>query len=99
MQQPYAAAMVAGKGLYTRRGQPKTFTEGGEWIAIHCGQNNTHLNPITMPRIRKAWPECPSDDVLRKGQRSILGIARFVDSVWAAIPPASTDPLLANYDW
>ena len=80
MQQPFASAMVHGQGLFTRRGKPTKFAEGGEWIAIHCGSNSEHLkNKSLMAEVRKHWPDCPSDAELQKGQKSILGVAHFVD--------------------
>jgi hypothetical protein len=99
MQQPYAAAMAAGVGLFSRRGKVANFPPGGEWLAIHCGQNNEHIdNEAKMAKIRKHWPGCPSDQELRAGQKSILGLALFTESVPATQPPASTDPLLSMYD-
>jgi hypothetical protein len=100
MQQPYAAAMVANVGLYTRRGKAVAFDQaGGEAIAIHCGQNQEHLdNAAKMKKIRAIWPECPSDADLRSSQRCILGVAVFTESVAATAPPASVDPLLSMYD-
>lgn len=99
MQQPYAAAMAAGRGLYTRRGKPTNFPEGGEWLAIHCGQNDEHLkNSATMERIRQEWPECPSDAELVSQQRCLLGVVHMVDGTVAAATAAKSDPFLANYD-
>jgi len=76
MQQPFAAAMAHGRGLFTRRGKPTRFhgssgedDGSGEWIAVHCGRNGEHLNnrPL-MASIRALWPGCPSDQELRDGQ-------------------------------
>ena len=46
MQQPFASAMVAGEGLYTRCGRTTAFQGGdeSEWVAIHCGGNHEHVN-------------------------------------------------------
>jgi hypothetical protein len=85
MQQPFAAAMVGGQGLFTRRGKAVQFgaaasPEGGEWLAIQCGQNDVHLKNVKlMAAVRTHWPGCPSDEELRADQKSILGFARFVD--------------------
>jgi len=99
MQQPYAAAMAAGRGLYTRRGKATKFPDGGEWIAVHCGQNDEHLqNHATMQQIREEWPECPSDGDLRAQQRCLLGVVHMVDGNVAASTAAKTDAFLANYD-
>ena len=99
MQQPYAAAMAAGIGLYTRRGKPIALAPNGEWIAVHCGQNDEHLkNAPLMREIRQAWPSCPSDAALRAGQRSILGVARFVDGACDARAAAAKDTFLKLYD-
>ncbi len=99
MQQPFAAAMAAGIGLYTRRGKPAALAPNGEWVAVHCGQNDEHLkNPQLMREIRQAWPACPSDAALRAGQRSILGVARFVDGACDARAAASRDTFLKLYD-
>jgi hypothetical protein len=96
MQQPFAAAMVAGQGLYTRRGKPTKFKSGGEWVAVHCGQNSEHLNntPL-MEKVRERWPACPSDEELKQQQRCVLGVAHFVDG---AVPAkeAESDFYLAN---
>ena len=62
LQQPFAAAMVNGVNVFTRRGKATAFSEEGEWVAIHCGSNAGHLNnKATMENVRKAWPECPSE--------------------------------------
>ena len=99
MQQPFAAAMAAGVGLYTRRGKSTKFAEGGEWIAIHCGQNEEHLkNAALMKEIRRVWPACPTDAALKTGHRSVLGIAHFVDGNCDAKTAAASDTFLANYD-
>lgn len=99
MQQPYAAAMAAGEGLYTRRGKATAFPDGGEWVAVHCGQNDEHLkNAATMARIREAWPGCPSDSDLRAQQRCLLGVVHMVDGNVAAAAAAKADAFLANYD-
>ena len=99
MQQPFAAAMAAGVGLYTRRGKPAALAPGGEWVAVHCGQNDEHIkNPFLMREIRRAWPACPSDAALRAGQRSILGVAHFVDGACDARAAAAKDAFLALYD-
>jgi hypothetical protein len=99
MQQPFAAAMAAGVGLHTRRGKPTAFTPGGEWVAVHCGQNDEHIkNASLMKEIRGAWPACPSDAALRAGQRSILGVAHFVDGACDARAAAAKDTFLALYD-
>ena len=95
MQQPFAAAMVAGVGLFSRRGRATRFgdigknsakertfgpTDGSEWIAIHCGQNNEHLrNKPLMKRVREFWPDCPPDEELISAQKCLLGVALFVD--------------------
>jgi hypothetical protein len=98
MQQPFAAAMAAGVGLHTRRGKPAAFLLGGEWVAIHCGQNEEHLrNAALMASFRRAWPACPPDAALRAGQRCVLGVARFVDGACDARAAAAADPLLALY--
>jgi hypothetical protein len=99
MQQPFAAAMAAGRGMYTRRGKPAAFAPSGEWVAIHCGQNDEHLkNAALMRDIRRVWPGCPPDEALRAGQRSILGVARFVDGACDAKAAAAGDVFLARYD-
>ena len=99
MQQPFAAAMAAGIGLFTRRGKPTALAPGGEWVAVHCGQNDEHIrNPQLMREIRAAWPACPSDAALRAGQRSILGLAHFVDGACDARAAAAKDRFLALYD-
>ena len=99
MQQPFAAAMAAGVGLYTRRGKTTRFADGGEPIAVHCGANDEHLlNARLMAEIRREWPACPSDAELRAGQKCVLGVARFVQGdASATAPPASTDPFLSRY--
>lgn len=123
MQQPFAAAMAAGVGLYSRRGRATKFgnqakhakgerfigvVEGsnkgadsgaeGEWLAIHCGQNNEHLNndPL-MKRIRAHWPECPPEEELKAAQKCILGAALFVDGSVAGKTAASACPVLREY--
>lgn len=99
MQQPFAAAMVAGQGLYTRRGKATQFAAAGEWVAIHCGQNDEHLNnPTLLAQIRKQWPACPTDSELRAQQRCLLGVARFVDGAVSAASAAKDDFCLAHYD-
>lgn len=99
MQQPFAAAMAAGVGLFTRRGKPAAFPPGGEWIAIHCGQNDEHLRNVPlMNEIRRVWPACPTDAALRAGQRSVLGVAHFVEGSCDAKKAAATDVFLARYD-
>lgn len=101
MQQPFAAAMAHSQGLYTRRGkatkwqlgEPAADKQGlcaaGEWVAIHCGQNNEHLkNAKLMAQVREQWPGCPSDMVLKAQQRTVVGLARFVDGSCDAVRPA-----------
>ena len=98
MQQPFAHAFIFDVCLYTRRGKPVTFKSGGEWIAIHCGTNDEHLkNGPLMKEFRRVWPECPSDEVLRSCQGSILGLAFFVDGCCDAKAAASSNPLFALY--
>ena len=97
LQQPFAAAMAAGIGLYTRRGKPTAFSKG-EWVAVHCGQSEEHLkNARLMQEIRRAWPACPTDEALRAGQRSILGLAHFVDGACNAAQAAAACPILKHY--
>jgi len=80
MQQPFAAAMAHGVGLFTRRGKPAKWAAGGEWVAVHCGGNGEHLkNTKLMAEVREEWPECPADDELRAQQKHLLGVAHFVD--------------------
>lgn len=100
MQQPYAAALAHGVGLFSKRGKEVKFADGGEWVAVHCGQSDRHLrDAVLMKRVRAVWPECSSDAELRAGQKCILGVARFVDgSCVSTAPPASTDPMLRLYD-
>ena len=99
MQQPYATAMAHGVGLYSRRGKAVKFKPEGEWLAIHCGQNSEHLNnKATMDAVRKLWPDCPSDAELKAQQRSIVGIAHFVEGDCNASAVAAADPLLRMYD-
>ncbi len=100
MQQPFAAAMAAGVGLYTRRGKTTTFADGGEWIAIHCGANEEHLlNASLMAAVRAEWPDCPNDASLRAGMKCVLGVARFVSgSDDARGPAAARDPFLSRYE-
>lgn len=99
MQQPFAAAMAAGLGLHTRRGKATTFAAGGEWVAIHCGQNDEHLkNAGLLAKVRALWPDCPSDNELRAQQRCVLGIAHFVDGGCDASAAAKHDFFLQNYD-
>jgi hypothetical protein len=99
MQQPYATAMARGVGLYSRRGKAVKFQPEGEWLAIHCGQNSEHLNnKATMDAVRKLWPDCPSDSELKAQQRSIVGIAHFVEGDCNASAVAAADPLLRMYD-
>ena len=66
LQQPFAAAMAAGVGLYTRRGRATKFGAGNakqtkerfvtgedgtaEWVAVHCGKNNEHLHNAPLMR-------------------------------------------------
>ncbi len=91
--------MAAGVGLFTRRGKPAAFHPRGEWLAIHCGQNDEHLkNGPLMAAIRRAWPACPPDAALRGGQRSLLGVARFVDGACDAKAAAAGDAFLARYE-
>lgn len=98
MQQPFAAALANGICLYTRRGKPTTFPASGEVVGVHCGQNDEHLrNGALMREVRRVWPGCPTDEALRAGQRSILGVARFVDGACDARAAAKTDPVLALY--
>jgi len=109
MQQPFAAAMAHGKGLYTRRGRAtrfgpaanNSFVDGkAEWVAIHCGRNNEHLrNKKLMKEIREHWPECPSDSELKAAQSCIVGVARVVegDIVLAESRPAQTDFFISRY--
>ena len=121
MQQPFAAAMAAGVGLYSRRGRATKFGDQakhakgercigvvdakgagngleGEWLAIHCGQNNEHLNnkPL-MKRIRDHWPECPPEEELKAAQKCILGAALFIDGSVAGNTAASACPVLREY--
>ena len=99
MQQPYAAAMIHGQGLYSRRGKAFRFADGGEWVAIHCGQSNEHLkNSTLMAAVREHWPGCPSDDELRAHQKCIIGLAKFVDGDVNAAVAAKDDFYLAGYD-
>ena len=99
MQQPFAAAMAHGQGLYSRRGKATKFAEGGEWVAVHCGQNEEHLkNAALMKAVRKHWPACPSDAELRSQMRSIVGVAHFVDGDCDAAGAARSDVFLGNYD-
>eukprot|EP00966_Prymnesium_polylepis_P198403 4597980-Prymnesium_polylepis.1 len=99
MQQPFAAAMVAGQGLHTRRGKATSFPASGEWVAVHCGQNDEHLkNDELLARIRERWPDCPGVEELRAQQRCLLGVARFVDGDVCAATAAQSDFFLANYD-
>ena len=86
MQQPYAWAMAAGYGLYTRRGRATRFREGRECVAI--------------PAVRRRWPQCPSDGELRGMQRCIIGAARFVDGSVSATndADAKNDWFLSHYD-
>lgn len=111
MQQPFAAAMAAGVGLFSRRGKPAKFHAGkpskewkgstptGEWVAVHCGQNTEHLkNAALMKQVRAHWPECPSDDELRAQQRCILGVIHFVEGdLPAASGIAAQDFFLNRY--
>jgi hypothetical protein len=110
MQQPFAAAMAHGLGLFSRRGKPAKFHVGeqpewkgstptGEWVAVHCGQNNEHLrNTSLMKAVRTHWPACPTDDELRKQQRCILGVVHFVDGdLPAASGAAAADFFLSRY--
>lgn len=112
MQQPFAAAMVAGEGLYTRRGRSVAFGKGvatacvdeatgGEWVAVHCGRNDVHLrNKSLMAAVRKHWPSCPSDEELRRGQACLLGVVRIVDGGvdMKRDPGANSCFYLARYD-
>ena len=99
MQQPYAAAMVHGQGLYSRRGKAVRFADEGEWVAIHCGQSTEHLkNSTLMAAVREHWPSCPSDEDLRAQQKCIIGLARFVDGDVDATAAAKDDFYLAGYD-
>ena len=99
LQQPFAAGMVHGVNTFTRRGKATAFPEKGEWVAIHCGSNSSHLsNAKTMKAIRDAWPACPSDEELKAGQKTLLGFAKFTDG---GVPMASDecqhDSFLASY--
>ena len=90
LQQPFASAMVHGHNTFTRRGKATSFAEDGEWVAIHCGSNNAHMNnPSTMAKIREAWPECPTDDKLKQGMKCILGwvISSATTTITSAIAP------------
>lgn len=99
MQQPFAAAMAHGVGLYSRRGKATKFAPGGEWVAIHCGQNSEHLNNAPLlAAVRKAWPACPSDAELRAQQKCVLGVARFVEGDCDAKAAAKGDFFLSHYD-
>ena len=99
MQQPFASAMVHGKALFTRRGKPTVFAQGGEWLAVHCGSNDEHLkNKELMRSVREYWPECPSDAELKAGQKSILGIAHFVDGQKDAREAEKNCFFLQRYD-
>ena len=112
MQQPFAAAMVAGEGLYTRRGRSVAFGKGvatacadeatgGEWVAVHCGRNDVHIrNKSLMAAVRKHWPACPSDEELRRGQACLLGVVRIVDGGvdMKRDPGANSCFYLARYD-
>ena len=99
MQQPFAAAMVAGQGLYTRRGKATAFDSAGEWVAVHCGQNDEHLkNAALMEQVRIRWPACPSEEELRGQQKCLLGVARFIDGDVSASTAEKTDFFLAHYD-
>ena len=110
MQQPFAAAMAQGLGLYSRRGKPAKFhvgkqpewkgsTRAGEWVAVHCGQNDEHLkNASLMQAVRSHWPTCPSDEELRRQQRCILGVVHFVDgNLPATSGAAAADFFLSRY--
>jgi hypothetical protein len=80
MQQPFAAAMVCGMGKFTRRGKCVDFGPSGEWIAIHCGANDTHLkNAKLMKEVRAHWPDCPSDADLKASQKHLIGVSHFID--------------------
>ena len=100
MQQPYAAALAHGVGLFSKRGKETKFADGGEWVAVHCGSSDRHISDAAlMQRVRTVWPQCPSDAALRAGQKCVLGVVRFVDGgCSAAVPPASTDPMLRLYE-
>ena len=99
MQQPFAAAMVANVGLFSRRGRPTKFPSEGEWVAVHCGINDEHVkNSKLMAAVRAAWPDCPSDTELRKHQGAILGLVHFVDGNVNANVAAKECPMLQLYD-
>ena len=99
MQQPFAAAMAAGLGLYTRRGKATSFAAGGEWVAVHCGQNDEHLkNASLMKSVRKEWPDCPSDAQLRSQQRCILGVVHMVQGDCIAKEVSKADFFLKSYE-
>jgi hypothetical protein len=92
MQQPYAAAMCAGMCRFTRRGKATNFGADGEWIAVHVGSNNEHLNnKSAMVEIRKHWPDCPSDDELKASQKHIIGFARFRNGSVGALEKGPRD--------
>jgi hypothetical protein len=97
MQQPFAAAMVYGQGLFTRRGKPVSFGDG-EWLAIHCGANDTHLkNESLMDEVRAHWPDCPSDEDLKAAQKHLIGMANFVETVDSTSKEAKGDFFVAHY--
>ena len=100
MQQPFAAAMAHGQTMYTRRGKPAKFHgEEGEWIAIHCGSNKEHVkNSQLMARVREHWPECPSDEELLAQQKTVVGLARFVDGNVCARAAERADFFVSVYD-
>jgi hypothetical protein len=98
MQQPFAAAMVHGQGLFTRRGKPVSFGEEGEWLAIHCGANDTHLkNESLMEEVRAQWPECPSNEDLKAAQKHLVGVANFVETVGSTAKEAKGDFFVSHY--
>ena len=44
------------------------------------------------------WPECPDEAELRAQQKSIVGVAHFVEGGCDAHSAAASDPLLGMYD-
>jgi len=93
VQQPFAAALVAGVKTVENRGFAIKLPPEGEWLAIHCGANMKHLkDKAVMDRVRANWAGCPSNKELEKGAKTILGFVHFSASKLLSDPEIRSNP-------
>lgn len=79
VQQPFAAAMLAGHKNVENRHYSVTLPPDGSglWVGIHVGRNSKWLNDRNvMAKVRKLWPGMPDDVTkLKRDQGKIVGVA------------------------